>query len=436
MFPSKSNLISGIALTCCLLVAPALFNAAPAQASALIETNKAGVKVDSQAASARKGAQTQALQRVFIKMTGDKSVLDNAGVKTALRSPSQYLVSYEYQTRDGQLYYVAEFSRQSLVRILQRESLSLWGQRRPDTLLWLAGQDDSGQRWILREEQQDDTTRQLRQVSQARGVPVSLPLMDLTDAGAISVTDVWGQFTGVLRRASERYQPDLILGVRLHPRQADNAGQFLTTEERLEQALSNSNLAFAYEQGQPSGDEQAEAASDLNEQDVLSESEDMIADTPVEPAPKIVSMAANAGQGDIAADWVLLDGKRTQFGTYYGSTGPEAVANLMDAYADYLGQRFAVGLGSNGANAGTLRISVANLDSLRKYVHAQRFLSELSVIKSAAMVSQDGPVAQFDIALTGSVDDFNNALSLESRLRPVTDALGRPLEGFNFYWNE
>lgn len=81
MFPSKSNLISGIALTCCLLVAPALFNAAPVQASALIETNKAGVKVDSQAASARKAAQTKALQLVFIKMTGDKTVLDNAGIK-------------------------------------------------------------------------------------------------------------------------------------------------------------------------------------------------------------------------------------------------------------------------------------------------------------------------------------------------------------------
>lgn len=255
--------------------------------------------------------------------------------------------------------------------------------------------------------------------------------MDLTDAGAISVTDVWGQFTGVLRRASERYQPDLILGVRLHPRQADSAGQFLTTEERLEQALSNSNLAFAYEPEQP-----AEPASDVNDQGALSKSEDALADTTVKPASKIVSMAANAGQGDIAADWVLLDGKRTQFGTYYGTTGPEAVGNLMEAYADYLGQRFAVGLGSNGANAGTLRISVANLDSLSKYVHAQRFLSELSVIKSASMVSQEGPVAQFDIALTGSVDDFNNALSLESRLRPVTDALGRPLEGFNFYWNE
>lgn len=255
--------------------------------------------------------------------------------------------------------------------------------------------------------------------------------MDLTDAGAISVTDVWGQFTGVLRRASERYQPDLILGVRLHSRQADSAGQFLTTEERLEQALSNSNLAFAYEPEQP-----AEPASDVNDQGALSKSEDALADTTVKPASKIVSMAANAGQGDIAADWVLLDGKRTQFGTYYGTTGPEAVGNLMEAYADYLGQRFAVGLGSNGANAGTLRISVANLDSLSKYVHAQRFLSELSVIKSASMVSQEGPVAQFDIALTGSVDDFNNALSLESRLRPVTDALGRPLEGFNFYWNE
>ena len=57
---------------------------------------------------------------------------------------------------------------------------------------------------------------QLKQTAKERGVPLSLPLMDLTDNVNISTYDVWGRFVEPLRKASTRYGVDNIIGARVY----------------------------------------------------------------------------------------------------------------------------------------------------------------------------------------------------------------------------
>ncbi|WP_018981854.1 DUF2066 domain-containing protein [Salinimonas chungwhensis] len=433
----------------CVLLATALccVFSIPVTASTVIVTNKAKVPVSDQSVSSRREALKQALEQVLIKMSGSAQTITHPAVKQALKSPARYLSAYQFSYEDGQQFYEGEFSRQVLVELLRDASLPVWGQRRPDTLLWLAT-EEGDDKWILREGQRGELAAQINKDTRQRGIPITLPLMDLTDNSNISVYDVWGHFSRVLNQASERYRPDFIIGARLHEKAEASTPTFLSTEEQLEQALSQSNLAFSYSNDvdtTPAPSASATVSSDAREllpdgqtmgsATALSES-DNTSQNAAKPASAPV-LPARVGEGDFALEWVLLEGSDSQFGTVRAASAKAAIAAFIEIYGEYLGQRFAISFDAQDETQGTtVSISVANLDGLNKYVHAQRFLTEMSVVKHAMLSKQSGSVAVFEIKLAGTVSDFINALSMDSQLQPVRDAFGRPLEGHNFYWNE
>ncbi|MBD3584381.1 DUF2066 domain-containing protein [Salinimonas sp. HHU 13199] len=449
----------------CTFIVPLVFavgSIGTATASTVIKTNAAKVPVADQSAQSRRTALRQAMEQVLVKMSGTDAVLAHPAIQTALQSPARYLSAYQFDYEDGRQYYAGEFSRKVLVDLLRDASLPVWGQRRPDTLIWLANQEDRD-KWILREGQPGELTAVIRTASERYGVPVTLPLMDLTDNSAISVYDVWGQFGSVLNQASERYRPEFIIGARLHRRPEEATPEFLSTEEKLEQALSDSNLAFAYSAEENTTQEEENtsrfsSSSTLPVQDatpgnrLIEDSktaggelaqQEITADNGVEDADPAVdtagepTMPARAGSGEYALEWTLLEGADTQFGVVRASTAEGALSEFMHVYSQYLGQRFAVSVDADANTTGEIvSISVANLDGLEKYVHAQRFLNDMSIVKQAMLSQQNGSVATFEVKLVGTVSDFVNALSLDSQLQPVRDTFGRPLEGHNFYWNE
>jgi len=47
-------------------------------------------------------------------------------------------------------------------------------------------------------------------------LPIAFPLLDLEDRAVIGITDVWGNFSDIIREASQRYSVDAILVARLH----------------------------------------------------------------------------------------------------------------------------------------------------------------------------------------------------------------------------
>lgn len=383
-------------------------------ASSLVEPDTAKVAVADHSAKARSQAQKEALRQVFIKMSGTPSVLSNEQVRRAVNNASDYLVAYRYSQPQDTLFYNASFAKEALDAILRQEQLPRWGTRRPDTLFWLAVEQQN-QRWILRENQPEPLGVALNEAAARRGIPVALPLMDLTDNTNIGISDVWGQFGRVLRKASSRYTPDFILSARLFEKGSSAETQGLSTEQKLEQALAASNLMF---------ETQAENNDETNNTDAS------VADDITHTMPKL------HGEGQYTLEWVLLENGASQYGTIRADSPQASVTQLMEQYADYLAKRFSVRFNKEGTSDNALIVSVANLDSLTHYVHAQEFLSQLSVVDSAVLTKQNGSVATFSLQLMGNRNDFFNALSFESKLRPVTDSFGQALEGNNFYWNE
>ena len=118
------------------------------------------------------------------------------------------------------------FDARAIEAALVARDQPIWGPERPLTLLWLAIDTGQGERGILSAgealtdaspeflELQANFREELTTVAEERGLPLSLPLMDLEDMTALSFIDIWGGFTEQVQQASIRYGADAVLSGR------------------------------------------------------------------------------------------------------------------------------------------------------------------------------------------------------------------------------
>ncbi|HHJ15400.1 MAG TPA: DUF2066 domain-containing protein [Gammaproteobacteria bacterium] len=169
---------------------------------------------------ARDAALQQALREVLVRVTGSAETVADPAAQALLKKPGRFVEQYRFRSRPGhagrpvQLRLWVQFDGVSLAREIRHAGLPYWGRERPDVLVWLAV-DDRGQRFLVSESTENEAAKALLQAAAQRGLPLTLPLMDLEDQRAVSFTDVWGGFTGSVRAASERYRPQVILLGRL-----------------------------------------------------------------------------------------------------------------------------------------------------------------------------------------------------------------------------
>ena len=128
-----------------------LFASGAVNAAQQVMVNEAQVMVDDQSQRTQQKALKQALSQVFLKMTGSSAVLNNEGIRAALSSSQSFLRSYRFAFENAKTYYVAEFDKQKLTTLIQQELLPLWGDRRPETIVWLVEEGASDNRTILDE---------------------------------------------------------------------------------------------------------------------------------------------------------------------------------------------------------------------------------------------------------------------------------------------
>ena len=447
----------GLKRILCVSLFAILNHSANTYAAQRVVVNEAQIQVEDQTQRTQQTALKKALKQVFIKMSGSTSVLDNAGVRAALTSPQSLLRSYRFAFDNNRTYYIAEFDQAKLNEILQRELLPLWGDRRPETIVWLAQEDENETRTILDESLDTELQRALKQTAKQRGVPLSLPLMDLTDSVNISTYDVWGRFAEPLRKASVRYSVDNIIGARVY-RNDPNAIPDLPenvvpsgTVDSLDNVLNEEAQTERYDD-QPNDSANAESNpsqgngdSSINENAALTGQPSVnveeisptgqLANT-TEPftMDEFANYAKRADEGDFALDWIFIGGGKVSYGSIYGDS-PEDLGNaLVDAYSNYLSSLYAV-VGIEESEREVITVSIANVGSIASYASATDYLNSLSVIENATLIEQSGTVATYSLTLVGTVDDLLNSVKLENKLRPVTDAYGQTVNENSFYWS-
>lgn len=433
-----------------ILLTGSLLTSFNLQATQVIETNVAQIPVADQSQRSQDKAVKAAFERVMVKMSGKREVLDNPGVSAAMRTPQAYLRSYRYAYEGATIFYVAEFDKPKLNDLLQRESLPLWGERRPETILWLAIEDETGERSILDESAAHPLHEVLRNKAKQRGLPLSLPLMDLTDSATISIYDVWGRFIQPLTNASSRYSVDNVIGARLYENKADSVSAVPGEKARLAEdkaasgATQPSNASHSKSMQFNRIDKEMENTFDQDgarDNGVATNGEVLSGRTGgsnVAPftMDEFTQHAQRADNGAYALDWVFVGGGQITYGSIFADDPNQLSEKLVNAYANYLSSQYAIIPGQSDAERVTIDVSIANIDSITSYANATSYLNSLSVVERAALVKQQGSVATFSVTLLGTAQDLLNTVQLESRLRPVTDAYGQAVQSYTFYWSD
>lgn len=162
-----------------------------------------------------------AFDRLIVRVTGVQQSLTNAAIQQASRSGSQYLASFRFDTsnvfftnvlgeRVPTKTMVLDFDKQAIDNLLIQNRLPVWGARRPEVLVWLADRSE-GRDHILSDSEVSTLSDRVTSTAQARGVPIILPIMDLTDTLAMSFAELFGLFSQDIEQASQRYSADAVL---------------------------------------------------------------------------------------------------------------------------------------------------------------------------------------------------------------------------------
>ncbi|WP_314927136.1 DUF2066 domain-containing protein [Aeromonas piscicola] len=160
-------------------------------------------------------AQSQALGDVLVKVTGKRDILTQPAVVKALAAPGDYVQHYGYQDVGPVKFLKADFDVAKVNTLISQSKFALLGPARPQVAIWLV--INEGERRVLPDQSSDGWAAALRTQSQALGLPVSIPLMDLDDNMAVNATDVWGRFADPILKASQRYGAEMVVLGKLTP---------------------------------------------------------------------------------------------------------------------------------------------------------------------------------------------------------------------------
>jgi hypothetical protein len=181
---------------------------------------EASVPVENQDKDKRVDAIRAAFTQVLIRVSGRSDIADAQqfpGIAQAVETATRFAQQYRYiktspapDTQQPGLALWVRFDETALSQLLRNNHLPVWGTTRPATLLWLVV-DNRGQRELLGADSHNDTNTILQERAKLRGVPLRLPLLDLTDRTSLHVSDVWGNFESTILQASQRYQTEAVL---------------------------------------------------------------------------------------------------------------------------------------------------------------------------------------------------------------------------------
>lgn len=345
---------------------------------AALEVNdlyQANVVVDSQAKKQRQHAIKKALQGVFLKVGGKKSVLAHDVLNKAQKNASRYVSQYHYQRKDEELSLVVSFNEDKVNQLFKEANLSLWGSLRPQVILWLIDEQGSS-RNIVASDEDTNIPSSINDFSMQRGLPIVMPLMDLTDNEQVVLSDFWGYFPEQILKASQRYFADTIVVMRV------SDSSLVKDIDKNETVLATSDAACGL----------------LCEQQELA-------------IPKVL-------------DWRVFTQGVLYTQQYKGVDKVRLIEQGLSDITELIYQSYA--LSTTAEN--DFIIEVKNVTSLKSDMQLFNFLKGLSAVKAVTLISAQSDERQFKLDLIGSKASFLASLKLNNKL---TQQLDNQFDGFS-----
>ena len=227
----------------------ALLITLPLHAEVIEDLYLTTVPVESQDREERQEAIRAGLGQVLVRVTGSNQVLTAPEIEAALNQPARYAQRFRYQKQDiegkkQQVLWV-RFDERAIAKLLTDNQMPVWGRTRPATLLWLVV-DDRRKRSLISNDKQTEARQIIEEQAKLRGLPLRLPLYDLTDRANLSVADIWGNFEEAILRASSRYQTEAVLVGRVYRTASNNwSGRWTLYTEGRQQNWQTSGESLA-----------------------------------------------------------------------------------------------------------------------------------------------------------------------------------------------
>ncbi len=168
--------------------------------------------VSSQTPEERTQATQKALETLVLRLTGDAKAVQSPALEAIRKDPQQIISQYGYDAGPPESLQV-DFDPVSTDRALRQAGLSLWGTNRPALLGWWLSDSVDGSSLVG---DGQSAAEPLRLAAQHRGLPLRLPLADLSEQLVGTAENLEGSNPAPLKDASERYGADALLAVHAH----------------------------------------------------------------------------------------------------------------------------------------------------------------------------------------------------------------------------
>ncbi|MDD9196245.1 DUF2066 domain-containing protein [Aliivibrio sp. S3MY1] len=160
-------------------------------------------------------AKKEGLVNVLVKVSGQQTIADNEVIKKALTQSDRYVtqmsfVDYDNAPRAIKLGYNSKM----VLSLLTQTETSIWETPRKSVLVWIVNEYNY-QRSIIWEQSNNSLITRIKDAANERGLPVMFPVGDFDDVTSIEIPDLWGNFKKPIADASERYNPQAILVVKV-----------------------------------------------------------------------------------------------------------------------------------------------------------------------------------------------------------------------------
>ncbi|CAD5108682.1 DUF2066 domain-containing protein [Zestomonas carbonaria] len=183
----------------------ALFSV-PSFAAMVADLYQVREPVASQTPEERDAALGRAFETLVQRLTGDAKAARSQALAAVRQDPQQVVSQYGYEGQD----LVVDFDPVSTERSLRQAGLPLWGANRPAILAWWLNSSSEGSNLVG---DAQPSAEPLQRAAQHRGLPLRLPLADLSEQLVGTAENISAGQPDALQEASERYDADALLAV-------------------------------------------------------------------------------------------------------------------------------------------------------------------------------------------------------------------------------
>ena len=176
-------------------------------AAELASLHRVSIEVANQSDSERIEAFKKGFQQVMHRVSIADALNSSTEYQQSIDKAEQFVSEYGYRRDDmtAQLVLDVLYSREAVKRLIAQARLPYWGADRPELLLWIAVEDQSG-RYLVGSSDERPLAQSVQSITREAPLPVKLPVMDDIDQSMVTMVDIWGRFQAPIQQASVRYQ--------------------------------------------------------------------------------------------------------------------------------------------------------------------------------------------------------------------------------------